>query len=74
MISAVADPVDEGRASSLVRRIEAEFAEMPGLALSQEQARRLFAIDAWLCQRVFDALEQDGFLVRNARGQYRRPG
>lgn len=74
MISAVADVVDEARASSIIRRIEAEFEEMPGLSLSLEQARRLFALDPWLCERVFESLQQGGFLVRNVRGHYRRPG
>jgi hypothetical protein len=74
MISAVADIVDEVRASSLVRRIEAEFEEMPGLSLSLDQACRLFGLDAWRCERVLEALAADGFLVRNVRGQYRRCG
>jgi len=73
MPSAIVVPFSaERRASSLLIRIRGEFDEMPGLALSLEQARRLFGLDPWLCERVFESLEQAGYLRRNARGAYCR--
>jgi hypothetical protein len=40
----------------LTRRIEAEYAEMPGLCLTLPQALRLWAIDRETCQTVFERL------------------
>jgi hypothetical protein len=48
-------------------RIEAEFREMPGLALTLPQAARLFSIEPAQCERVFDALVHDGRLATNGR-------
>ena len=40
----------------LVDRVLGEYREMPGLALTMEQARRLWGCDAVTCQRIVDAL------------------
>jgi len=72
MSATILDFGAERRASALVTRIQREFEEMPGLSLSLEQARRLFGLDHWLCEHVFQSLEETGFLSRNARGAYRR--
>jgi hypothetical protein len=56
----------------LITRIRGEFLEMPGLKLSREQARRLWALDAQRCDQVLDALVDLQFLVRRADGQYIR--
>lgn len=73
MRSAIVVPFSpELRAHALLSRIRGEFDEMPGLSLSLEQARRLFGLDPWLCERVLESLEQTGYLRRNARGAYCR--
>ena len=50
---AVRDDLIDAR---LVERVLAEYREMPGLALTIEQARRLWGCDAETCQRVVDVL------------------
>ena len=40
----------------LVDRVLGEYREMPGLALTIEQARRLWGCDAVTCQRLVDVL------------------
>lgn len=37
-------------------RIQAEFAEMPGLRLTLPQASRLFNLERTLCERVLETL------------------
>jgi len=56
----------------LVQRIRAEFVEMPGLRLTTAQARRLYGVDAGLCEAVLDALVGLKFLRRNRDGTYSR--
>ena len=46
----------------LLRRIVAEYLEMPGLQLTIEQARRLWGCDADTCQRVATVLVERGVL------------
>ena len=46
------------------RRIRAEFLEMPGLALTRRQVKRLWILDAPLCDAVLDRLLESGFLRR----------
>ena len=47
---------DDSIDARLVERVLAEYREMPGLALTIEQARRLWGCDAEVCQRVVDVL------------------
>jgi len=56
----------------LLRRVKAEYVEMPGLQLTHEQAQRLCALDRETCTVIFDTLVQGGFLIRGADGRYRR--
>ena len=42
--------------ANLVDRVLGEYREMPGLALTIEQARRLWGFDAVTCQRIVDVL------------------
>jgi hypothetical protein len=58
--------------SVLLRRIQNEYREMPGLILTEEQARRLWALDSNTCQHVLAALLERRFLKRTARGAYVR--
>ena len=59
-------------APELLRRIENEYREMPGLILTEVQARRLWAIDAETCRAVLGALLRGRFLRRTAAGAYVR--
>ena len=56
----------------LIRRIKAEYLEMPGLHLSAAQARRLWSLDAGTCTTVLEALLADRFLACTSSGTYRR--
>lgn len=57
----------------LLRRVQAEFLEMPGLRLTRAQARRLWALDAALCDAVISALVEARFLVRSGDSAFVRP-
>jgi hypothetical protein len=47
---------------TLLKRLRAEFLEMPGLRLEPEQVQRLCGIERVLCQMVLDALVDEKFL------------
>jgi len=53
---------DHARRLALVRRIVAEFDDMPGLALTIGQASRFLGIDQTACTRILEALRADGTL------------
>lgn len=57
---------------AMLRRIRAEFLEMPGLCLTLDQARRLCGVERALCQIVLDALVNEKFLSMKADGTYAR--
>ena len=54
--------------AELLARILGEYQEMPGLALTVDQACRLWGLDRALCCRVTDALIARGAL-RWSRGE-----
>jgi len=56
----------------LIRRIEAEYLEMPGLQLTRAQAQRLWAVDHATCSLVLDVLVNRGFLLCGADDRFRR--
>ena len=56
----------------LARRVQAEYAEMPGLSVTLPQAQRLLAIDAPTCAAVFGALVKRRILRRTGEGRYVR--
>ena len=56
----------------LVRRLKAEFLEMPGLKLTPAQARKLWALDEARCSYVLDALVKTNFLFRTRDGAFMR--
>jgi hypothetical protein len=63
-------PASEGvePVSDMVRRVRAEFEEMPGLVLTLHQASRLFQIEALTCSHILAACVDAGFLtVRSGR-------
>ena len=49
----------------LLRRIQGEFLEMPGLRLTCRQAQRLWNLDELICEAVLAALVDVHFLVEN---------
>lgn len=53
-------------------RIRMEYLEMPDLRLSARQARRLWTLDAELCDELLAALVQEGFLRQAADGTFLR--
>lgn len=60
------------RRDALVRRILAEFDDMPGMSLSLQQAGRFLGVDAHACGRILAALTREGHLRRTAAMQYVR--
>ena len=58
------DSVDVG----LIERIVGEYREMPGLALTMDQARRLWGCNAETCHRVIDVLVARGTLRWSREG------
>jgi hypothetical protein len=57
---------------ALLKRIRAEYLEMPGLRLKLEQAQRLCGVERALCQRVLDTLVEMNFLCVKPDGHYAR--
>ena len=60
-------PTDE-----LLKRVQGEFREMPGLRLTDAQARRLWGLDAAPCDALLGTLVDAGFLFRTRDGAFRR--
>ena len=54
----------------LLRRIEGEYREMPGMCVTQPQAQRLWGLDATTCSFVLMTLVERGVLRRTPRGTY----
>jgi hypothetical protein len=60
------------RREDIVRRVRGEFLEMPGLRLTEPQARRLWALEPSLCNAVLTELVDNGFLLRTRDGAFVR--
>jgi hypothetical protein len=56
----------------ILRRIQGEYNEMPGLRLTIAQAQRLWGLDRAECDAVLGALVDAKFLIRNRHGAYVR--
>jgi hypothetical protein len=54
----------------VLQRVRGEFLEMPGLRLSEPQARRLWGLDAEQCAALLGALVDAKFLVRTREGAF----
>jgi DNA-binding IclR family transcriptional regulator len=61
---------EETSVTELLRVIQAEYHEMPGLHLTKPQAQRLWGLDASTCSAMFDTLVAAQFLRRNHRDAY----
>jgi len=58
---------------TLVASVRREFDEMPGLTLTADQARRLWALEPRMCGVVLDRLVQAGYLCQTGSGHYVKP-
>lgn len=56
----------------LTRRVQAEYLEMPGLRLTERQARRIWNLDEGRCEAVLRTLVDLQFLRRTAEGAFVR--
>ena len=56
----------------ILSRVQGEFLEMPGLRLTEAQARRLWGLDAATCAALLDALVAAKFLFRTRDGAVMR--
>ena len=67
MLSQSAHTIDE-----VLLRVQGEFLEMPGLRLTEQQARRLWGLDAASCSVLLSALVDARFLFRTRDGAFMR--
>ena len=66
-------PPEPNRTSDeVLRRVQGEFLEMPGLRLTTPQARRLWGLDASQCDALLGALVDANFLFRTRDGAFMR--
>jgi hypothetical protein len=56
----------------VLRRVQGEFLEMPGLRLTEAQARRLWGLDSACCAALLGALVDSNFLFRTRDGAFMR--
>ena len=54
----------------LLRRVRAEYLEMPGLRLTAQQAQCLFGLDPESCDAVLGTLLDTKFLTRSSTGLF----
>lgn len=59
---------------AIVRRVRAEFVEMPGLKLTVNQAARLWGLDRAACEAVIESLTASAFIRRTPCGSIVRSG
>jgi hypothetical protein len=64
--------VAEDAFAGLLRRVRAEYLEMPGLQLTTAQAARLWALDAAVCREVLMRLVESHFLVCTPKSVFAR--
>ena len=60
--------LDDSVDADLITRVLGEYREMPGLAVTQAQARRLWGCDAVTCSRVIEVLVTQGHLRWSREG------
>ena len=58
--------------SDLLRRIRAEYTELPGMALTEAQFKRLWGLDAGTCHALLEELLRSGFLRQTRSRGYVR--
>ena len=65
-------PVPNRATAEVLRRVQGEFLEMPGLRLTQPQARKLWGMDEAWCNALLGALVDAKFLYRTRDGAFMR--
>jgi hypothetical protein len=65
-------PAQDQPLESVLRRIRAEYIEMPGLRLTTAQAQRLWGLDRAACDALMGALVDAKFLFRTPGGVFVR--
>jgi hypothetical protein len=63
-------PLLDLTSQDLLRRVRAEYLEMPGLRLTARQAQCLFGLDPESCDSVLCALLDTKFLTRTSTGLF----
>ena len=66
------DRMSEPLWNATVQRVRSEFAEMPCLRVTREQARVLFGLSGSASDSILNRLAEEGFLVQTPEGQYLR--
>jgi len=61
------EPLDD-----VLRRVQGEFIEMPGMRLTSAQAQRLWGLDRAACDTLLGALVDAKFLFRTRDGAFVR--
>jgi hypothetical protein len=56
----------------VLKRVQGEFLEMPGLRLTEPQVRRLWGLDAASCDALLGALVDARFLFKTRDGAFMR--
>ena len=62
----------DDRQEALIRRVRAEYREMPGMHLTVQQASRLWQVDPTTCTRILDLLVEERFLKQTPAGTFVR--
>ena len=65
-------PEQNAKTDDVLRRVKGEFLEMPGLRLTEAQARRLWGLDCESCAALLSALIDANFLFRTRDGAFMR--
>lgn len=60
------------RDDEVLRRVQGEFLEMPGLRLTHAQARKLWGLDAAKCEALLSTLVESKFLFQTRDGAFMR--
>jgi DNA-binding IclR family transcriptional regulator len=68
----MSESISVGTSTQLLRRIKAEYIEMPGLRLTVAQAGRLWGLDGSSCRDLLERLITERFLQRRPDGTYSR--
>ena len=62
--------VDYSTVEDWLHLIQAEYLEMPGLQLTKPQVRRMWGLEAGVCDEVLDALVSSEFLEHTPNDRY----
>jgi hypothetical protein len=60
------------RIEDVLKRVQGEFVEMPGLCLTAAQAQRLWGLDREFCEKLMEALVEKKFLAQRRDGSFIR--